>query len=103
LIFNNKGLLFQYFEHEYPASARSYSFILSQGPAQSSLVDWAENFTSVSAEPEDWEAIKSDLLESLEKEPGLKNAIDAAIASINASEDLMLRLLELQLFQPVPW
>ena len=63
---SKKGFSFVYFDHRYPAAARSYFLILKD------LGKWDEKFRDLSGKKERWEELKEFLVREYQKDPDIQ-------------------------------
>ncbi|MEX2594638.1 MAG: malto-oligosyltrehalose synthase [Anditalea sp.] len=103
LIFSDRGFFLQYFEHEYPASVNSYSFLLSHGQESSSMAPWSGKFKNNPGNADQWQELKNRLYQAAQNDPSLNEKIDEIVQAFNTSGKLMHHLLDLQYFKPVHW
>ncbi len=96
---SKKGFLFQYFDHEYLASARSYSLILGEHLGGK----WYEKFSDFSGDKENWEELKEYFLREYDKDPDFRNKINNRVEEINSSEEKLKEILDAQYFLPAHW
>ena len=94
---SKNGFSVTYFDHEYPAAARSYALILE------GFKSWEEKFRDFSGEKERWEELKEFLVREYQKDPDFRNSINKRLIDINASEEKLKEILEQQYFQPAHW
>lgn len=94
---SKKGFSFKYFDHEYPAAARSYAQIL-QG-----LDKWQQRFNDFSVKKEAWEELKEFLAREYDKDADFRNHLNKRVLEINASQDKLKELLDKQFFLPAHW
>ncbi|NJY62624.1 malto-oligosyltrehalose synthase [Salinimicrobium sp. CDJ15-81-2] len=94
---SKKGFSFTYFDHEYPASARSYYLILK------GLGKWEEKFRNLSGDKENWEELKEFMVREYQKDPDFRNSVNKQIIEINDSEEKLREILDQQFFQPSHW
>lgn len=103
LQFDQRGFTIQYFEHIYPASVGSYSFVLSRTKEDAILMEWKEKLDGLSDDSNQWQEVKAGLIQAIQSDEALKNKLNYAVQELNGSRDLMQRLLNMQYFQPVHW
>lgn len=96
---SKKGFLLVYFDHKYCAAARSYAVILGKDLGDK----WEEKFKNISGDKEDWQELKEYFLREYAKDPELRDKIDRRVGEINASEELLKKVLEEQFFRPAHW
>jgi (1->4)-alpha-D-glucan 1-alpha-D-glucosylmutase len=101
LKFSPKGFSLAYYENEFPLSAASYPFILSQSKGPFSV--WEENFTSMGHAEEQWERHKSGFIQALKEDQALAAALDDLLEKINSNKHLLQQLLERQHYKLVYW
>ncbi len=99
LNFNGEGFSINYYDHSYPASARSYPEILEK----LDLNGWKEKFREFSGNDMQWKDLKTGFYREAKDHPVMENKIREAIREINDSEEKMREVLELQFFKPVHW
>ena len=101
LKFSPKGFSLAYYENEFPVSAASYAFILSQNKEPFRI--WEENFASMGHDEEQWERHKSGFIKAIEEDEALAAALDDLVEKINSSKDLMQQLLDRQHYKLAYW
>ncbi|SOC80147.1 maltooligosyl trehalose synthase [Salinimicrobium sediminis] len=94
---SKRGFSFVYFDHRYPAAARSYYLILK------GLGKWDEKFRDLSDKKERWEELKEFLVREYQKVPDIRNSINKRLIDINASEEKLKQILDQQFFLPAHW
>ena len=94
-----RGFVFKYYDQEYFAAARSYILILpaSEFPA------WHKKFDSFKGDASAWMELKNFFLREVDRDATLKQKIEQRIKEINASEEQLQKLLQLQFFSPAHW
>jgi len=101
LKFSSKGFSLAYYENEFPVSAASYAFVLSEDKERFRV--WEENFTSMGHAEEQWERHKNGFIKAIEEDQALAAALDKLVENINSSKDLMQQLLDRQHYKLVYW
>ncbi len=97
--YSKRGFSVNYFDHNYAASARSYSKILSTAGDGK----WSEKFDKFSGEKENWQELKEFFVREVEKTPELRKEINDLLKKVNASEENLNEILDLQYFLPAHW
>ncbi|WP_424493509.1 malto-oligosyltrehalose synthase [Salinimicrobium sp. GXAS 041] len=99
LNFDGEGFSINYYDHSYPASARSYSKILEK----MDLNGWKEKFREFSGNDMQWKDLKTGFYREVKDHPVMENKIREALRELNDSEEKIRGVLELQFFKPVHW
>ena len=95
----DSGFTLNYYDNSYPLSARSYSKIF----AFAGLQEWQKRFKMISSGQEKWEETKNFLVQECHNDLNLKISVHKAVEQINASEENLRKILELQYYRPVHW
>ncbi|ELR73638.1 Malto-oligosyltrehalose synthase [Fulvivirga imtechensis AK7] len=115
LSYSKRGFYFKYYDHKYPASSRSYLFILSLvrqflearvDKNSEGLKQLDENITAFENAQQDkdrWKTLKEKFYDLFQKDEALDRAITSATETISTSRELMLELLDEQFFCLVHW
>ncbi|MDT0690627.1 malto-oligosyltrehalose synthase [Salegentibacter sp. F188] len=98
LKYDETGFSVNYYEHSYPASVRSYKYILAE--INSEKADRLKNF---SGNAEEWADVKISFFREVQEDAVLEKNIAEAVENINNSEEKMHQVMELQYFKPVHW
>lgn len=88
-----------YFQHKFPVSARSYSFILKDA----GVGKWINKFADFSGNDMQWEDLRIGFFREVQEKIELQKGIKSVLEQINSSSEKMHALLELQYFELVPW
>lgn len=91
LVFSEDRLMIKYFDHKYPASFNTYAEVFSDTEVKSELKNFRGN-------SEKWKQLKNDLFDTLAEEE-----VNNKLEEINASEERLKKVLELQFFLPEHW
>ena len=89
-------IVVKYFDHEYPASSRSYAEIVSDE-------EFKKEFREFSGSEIEWKQFKKAFFERLENEDSAKKEIENNLEKINSSEEKRKQFLDLQYFLPEHW
>lgn len=116
LDYGKRGFYFKYYDHKYPASAGSYSFILLIARSflesmmgkggEKSLKKFDEQIKVLEEAQNDkseWKVQKEKFLNSLKEDETLQKAISTTIETISTSQELLKELLDEQFFRLVHW
>jgi (1->4)-alpha-D-glucan 1-alpha-D-glucosylmutase len=104
-------------EHRFPIAPRTYDAVLALAAATTGDDDlaflagafgdlppaWLTDRPSVIARHRDKEVLKRQLARLLDEQPALADAVDAAVAHVNAEADLLDALLERQNYRLAHW
>lgn len=96
--FDEEGFSINYFDHNYPASARSYATILGDADFNG----WQNKFREFSGNDMDWKDLKTGFYREVEDHPELKERIESVVNRVNQREELS-NVMDLQYFLPTHW
>lgn len=96
---DKRGISVSYFDHSYPASARSYAEIIPENDS----FGWKEKFRGFSGDNAQWERLKMSFCRELDQETEFGERFRKELEQINASGERLKKILDLQYFLFTHW
>ena len=96
---DKKGIFLKYYENEYPVSLETYELFLSK-TGHEKLIDKVRSYEHTD---QPWQEIKEEILEELFKEVSGREKVESVIDEINASNEDIREILDLQYFLLTHW
>nr|MBI1229385.1 malto-oligosyltrehalose synthase [Cytophagales bacterium] len=105
IVLKEDGFRFQYYENEYPLSDISYFDLLSFGQEEQhpEINQWLLKFKNFPVEEVEWNALKASFYQAVQHQQPIKEWVETLLATVNASKDNLISILELQNFKPLYW